>query len=117
MKLSIITADVNNGLYGQEKVEGVVELDDRRGVKGVVLNNFAPDSDGTKRISSEILPCIGINDMNNLSGKLMTIIDASFSDKEQRKAMKDVISQSTWGWFHDRLDSLGRVDRESRKEQ
>lgn len=29
--------------------------------------------------------------VNFLQGRILTIIDASFSDKEQRKAMKDVI--------------------------
>lgn len=117
MKLSLITCDVSNSLYGAAKVTEVIEVSDNRAVKGVVLNEFSPDSDGTRIVSSEILPAIGISDMNNLTGRLMTIVDATFSDREQRKAMKDLFNQATWGWFHDRNDVLGRVDRKSRNEQ
>lgn len=31
-----------------------------------------------------------------LQGQLLTLVDASFSDKEQRKAFKDVLSKTFW---------------------
>ena len=34
--------------------------------------------------------------MQNLEGKVLTIIDASFQDKEQRKAVKDVFRRTFW---------------------
>lgn len=38
-----------------------------------------------------------INQMkNNQLGKLLTIVDASISDKEQRKALKDIVKDAIW---------------------
>ena len=34
--------------------------------------------------------------IRNLEGKLLTLIDATFTDKEQRKAMKDVFRRTLW---------------------
>ena len=34
----------------------------------------------------------------NLEGQWLTLIDATFSDKEQRKAMKDVVRKMIWDW-------------------
>lgn len=35
-------------------------------------------------------------DIQNLEGKLLTIADASFQDKEQRKAVKDILRRTLW---------------------
>ena len=34
--------------------------------------------------------------LRNLEGKMLTIVDATFSDKEQRKATKDIIRRTFW---------------------
>jgi hypothetical protein len=34
--------------------------------------------------------------LRNLEGKILTIIDASFQDKEQRKAVKDIFRRTFW---------------------
>lgn len=34
----------------------------------------------------------------NLEGKLLTIVDASFADTQQRKAVKDLVRQTLWDW-------------------
>lgn len=34
----------------------------------------------------------------DLEGKLLTIVDASFSDAQQRKAVKDLVRQRMWDW-------------------
>lgn len=31
-----------------------------------------------------------------LQGQLLTLVDATFSDKEQRKAFKDILSKTFW---------------------
>ena len=36
------------------------------------------------------------NDNSVLEGKILTIIDASIQDVEQRKAVKDLIRQTIW---------------------
>lgn len=106
MKLSIVTQDAVAGMFSTARVTETIEIDEKRKAIGIVLAEFAPDSDGTKRVSGEFLPVIGVDDMNNLSGKLMTLIDATFVDKEQRKAMKDLFTQTAWGWYHDRESRL-----------
>jgi len=34
--------------------------------------------------------------LKNLEGKILTLIDASFQDKEQRKAVKDIARRTFW---------------------
>jgi len=44
------------------------------------------------------------NDAKNLSGKILTLIDASIADKQQNKALKDLIKQR----FRDYIFDLQR---------
>ena len=37
-------------------------------------------------------------DVCELEGQLLTFIDATFSDPQQRKAQKDIIRQMVWNW-------------------
>lgn len=37
-------------------------------------------------------------DVGNLEGKILTLIDASIADKEQKQAMKDMARQIIWDW-------------------
>ena len=42
---------------------------------------------------------VGYDDLRTLSGRLLTLADASFSDREQRKAFKDMLRTILWdGW-------------------
>ncbi len=47
---------------------------------------------------------LGYNDVQTLEGKLLTLLDASFADKEQRKAVKDLLRQSIWWQWVPSLD-------------
>jgi hypothetical protein len=40
--------------------------------------------------------CVSYEALQNLEGKVLTLIDASISDKEQRKAMKDLFRNIYW---------------------
>lgn len=51
-------------------------------------------------------------DLNDLRGKLLTIVDASFADQQQRKAVKDLVSQTLWQWVG-QLPELRSHGRES----
>ena len=35
---------------------------------------------------------------NNRQGRILTILEASITDKEQLKALKDLITQELWKW-------------------
>ena len=37
---------------------------------------------------------------NQLTGKLLTLVDASFADPEQRKAFKDIVKQTVGEFFY-----------------
>lgn len=41
------------------------------------------------------------NTLKDLAGKTLTIIDASFTDATQRKAVKDLIKQNFWKTIYD----------------
>ena len=41
------------------------------------------------------------NTLKNLAGKILTIIDASFSEPVQRKAVKDLAKQTFWKAIYD----------------
>lgn len=44
---------------------------------------------------------INFEELYNLKGRLLTLIDATFTDPQQRKAQKDVIWQALQHWMHD----------------
>ncbi len=36
--------------------------------------------------------------ISNLEGKMLTLIEASIQDVEQRRALKDIVRQTVWNW-------------------
>lgn len=46
-------------------------------------------------------------DIGNLEGKMLTIIDACISEQKQNKAMKDLIRRAIW---FDWVENLDRVE-------
>jgi len=38
------------------------------------------------------------DDISLLEGRILTHIDATFSDAQQRKAQKDILRQMVWDW-------------------
>lgn len=44
--------------------------------------------------------------VGNLEGQWLTIIDATFQDVEQRKAMKDIVRKMIWDWDTKIVDSF-----------
>ena len=45
-----------------------------------------------------ILVKLEVYEVNNLVGKLLTIIDASYTDATQRTAVKQLIKNVVWDW-------------------
>lgn len=52
-----------------------------------------------------IFALLGYDDLRTLEGRLLTITDASFSDREQRKAVKDLIRNAIWFDWVPNLDT------------
>ena len=52
-----------------------------------------------RKIKEETI-VVGDYQINTLIGVLLTLIDATFTDKEQRRAMKTCIKSRVWDWFY-----------------
>jgi hypothetical protein len=103
VKLCIVEGfGTNNNPYlsGTERtVETEVTLNPSENIRSVVVYDFEPEEDGGVRVSPDVLPVIPPEFINNLVGKLLTVSDAAFSDPEQRRAFKDLLTQSVWMWY------------------
>lgn len=45
-----------------------------------------------------------------LEGKMLTLIEASIQDTEQRKALKDIVRQTIWTWaVEHNCDDKGKI--------
>lgn len=55
--------------------------------------------------------------MSNLVGKLLTIIDAMFTDPTQRKAFKDLVTQELWGFMRDKEEVVRQTYQSFSNEQ
>lgn len=62
-----------------------------------------------------IFALLGYSDIQSLEGRVLTIIDAAFVDREQRKAVKDLIRNAIWFDWVKNLDTdtpyVGKPDR------
>lgn len=54
-----------------------------------------------------IFALLGYEDIRSLEGRLLTIMDASFTDREQRKAAKDLVRNAIWFDWAPNLDMDG----------
>lgn len=89
-----------------EVIDLKIEVPDTHDIKGIVRTDFDKEKDGSVRTNDELTPVIRHDRVNDLVGKLMTLADASFTDKEQRKAFKDILMQIPWTWYTGQTESL-----------
>lgn len=109
-KVKLIMDERNSLDFG--KVSDVVlTLKEDERVRGIVETDFEPNDKGERQTSDNLDPVIYIEDMNNLVGRIKTLVEASISDPEQRKAAKDVFNNEIWGWYTGRSETLGRAWR------
>ena len=109
-KVKLIVNNRNTLDYG-EVTEIVLSLKEGQKVVGSIETDFEANSQGERQTSDNIDPVIYIEDINNLIGRVKTLIDASTSDAEQRKATKDVFNNEIWSWYTGRTETLGRTWR------
>ena len=56
------------------------------------------------QVNSNPRPDLGVkygfhtHHVSYLEGKMLTLIEASIQDLEQRKALKDIVRQTIWNW-------------------
>lgn len=100
----------NPRLGGTEKIIDLdLELPDSQNVMGIIRTNFEVEPDGSKRVSDGLNPVVRYERINTLVGKLLTVMDATFTDLEQRKAMKDIVKQVAWDWYDNQNEELVSV--------
>lgn len=58
----------------------------------------------------EVWSALHSHDVQYLEGRLLTVVDASIADPQQRKAVKDLVSTNIWDWFYNALPA--KVERE-----
>ena len=102
-----LIVDSHGSLPGMGRViDTDLKLDEKEKVTGVIRTDFDTDEYGSTRVSDDINPVVPYEYINNLIGKLLTLIDASTVDKEQRQAQKDLFRQIVWNWYQYYGDNL-----------
>lgn len=91
-----------------------LELPEKENIIGIIRTDFEPEKDGSVRASDDLCPVIPYERVNDLVGKILTLVDATFSDKEQRKAMKDLFTQIPWSWYNGHSDALTETWRKDK---
>lgn len=108
--------DVRPHITGSEKVIDLkLEVPETHNIIGVIRTDFDQDIDGSKRTNDDLIPLVHYPQINNLVGKFLTLVDATFQDPTQRKAFKDLISGIPWDWYtsqHDSMVSPWRKDKD-----
>lgn len=104
-KVKLLVVEGNGSNYspyigGTEKVlHTTIELPEHLNIVQVIRCDFEADKNGNRRASDDIQPIITLDHMNSLVGKVLTIIDATFTDPEQRKASKDLLKETMYNWY------------------
>lgn len=106
----------SNSLGEYKVIEVREHIDNDVKVEAVVKTDFDPEEDGSRQVSDMLSPVIHIENMNTLTGKVLTIADASFQDPEQRKAAKDLLTKAMWEWYHNTKEYSGRYWHKVRKD-
>lgn len=75
-----------------------VSVPENMQIVGVIRTDFDKDDEGIRRVSDDLAAVLSVDDINVIVGKLLTVIDATFVDKEQRQAMKDIFKTELWSW-------------------
>jgi len=76
-----------------------ITLKDSQHIQAVVEYDFDADENGERQVSDNIDPVIHIGTINSLIGKVLTLVDATFSDETQRKAARGLFMNTVWEWY------------------
>lgn len=105
-KLFAIHRDSDYKIHRTKIAEGTTA--DFVGVIGFQIEDFNETNDENSSGSEYIglngtYPALIEEDFRHLEGKLLTICDATFTNKEQREAFKKVVKNTLWGYFQDQV--------------
>lgn len=111
-KVKLITqegfgTEANPFIGGSEKVLTLdIQLQPNEHIRGVVIYDFDIEEDGSRRSSDDIMPVVPYEFINGLVGKLMGVIDASLPEGTQHDAVRTLIMDKAWDWYHGQTESL-----------
>jgi hypothetical protein len=85
-------------------------------VIGFQVEDFADpvsvDSDDRYIGLNGTYPALLEEDFRHLEGTLLTVCDATFTNKEQREAFKKIVTNALWGYFHNKIqETIDVYDR------
>lgn len=106
-----LIVEPRNSIMSGEVTDVVLHLKKGDKVTGIVETDFEPEEDGTVQSSDNIDPMVYIENINHLTGQILTLVEATITDPEQRKAAKDLYKQTVWGWYTGLNDKLVRTWR------
>lgn len=90
----------------EQYVDTGIQVSDDRDIMAVVRRDFDANPDGSRLSSPSLDPVIRSERINDLTGRLLTLVDASIADVVQRKAQKDLFRQAVWGWYEAQTAAL-----------
>lgn len=106
VKLIVVEGYGNQGvprIGGTEKVIDLkLEVPDTHDIMGLVRTDFDPEPSGDVRSSDQLTPAIRYERINDLVGKVLTILDAASANQ----ATKDLVKQACWNWYTGQCDDL-----------
>lgn len=77
---------------------------------GFQVEDFDESPDSSAYIGlNGTYPTLKDDDFRHLEGKLLTLCDATFTNKEQREAFKKMVSNTLWSYFHDQVQITQNV--------
>lgn len=97
------------GSQGQPRIGGTekvidlkLEVPDTHDIMGVIRTDFDEEADGSKRASDALDPVVRYERINDLVGKVLTILDATGANQPT----KDLVKQACWNWYTGQGDQL-----------
>lgn len=97
------------GNQGRPRIDGTemvidlkLEVPDTHDIMGVIRTDFDKEADGSKRMSDALDPVVRYERINDLVGKVLTILDAANANQPT----KDLVKQVCWSWYTGQNDAL-----------
>jgi hypothetical protein len=111
-KVKLIVDHRNSLAYGEvlELAKDLRVPEDQR-IIGIVRTDFDPEENGDVRTSDDLDPVINIDNINYLVGQVLTLVEGTIADPDQRKAAKDLHKQVIWNWYTGHMETLTRTWR------
>lgn len=115
-KLFAIHRDSNYNLVRTKIAEGTTA--DFADALGFQVEDFVNEEEYTDSVPYAGLngsyPTLKDDDFKHLEGKMLTLCDATFTNKEQREAFKKIVSNTLWSYFHEQVEITQSVYNKSK---